>query len=433
MLRRLLLLPLVLLFVNPAGAGLHYSDEAMADLPSQWRGFLLDHRGLRLIAIPGTENRPASPQRTRYEQEANRLEKLGQERKLTADESADLGAIRIRLGELDRAVEVLRPAQREHSLHYRLTSNLAMAWHLLGELDQAEELLRQAVRLAPGKFLKAEQLHLKLVQLRKREEPGTQKLDDLFGVRFVGPEGKYQPGQLARSEQKKLPADAVAQVQQLALWLPADGRLLWLMAELAAASGDVATAAAMMDGCTIEFNMRDADLREHRQATRAAADTLARSGVGRTEHEGHFAVKPRSSRPLVNRVDRVPLPPIDPKGVNRVPWVVVTETTVDNKYRPTFPKYLRELEGAQVKMTGFMQPLGEELESAAFMLIEYPIGCWYCEMPEITGIVLVEMPSNESQSYSRGLLTVTGRLQLNASDPENFLYIVRDAKVEAAN
>ena len=65
-------------------------------------------------------------------------------------------------------------------------------------------------------------------------------------------------------------------------------------------------------------------------------------------------------------------------------------TTVDRKYKPTFPKYLHELDGKQVSLSGFMQPLNDELEHSSFMLIEYPVGCWYCEMPEMTGIELVE-------------------------------------------
>ena len=31
-------------------AGLYYSGESFAELPSQWRGFLLDQRALRMIA-----------------------------------------------------------------------------------------------------------------------------------------------------------------------------------------------------------------------------------------------------------------------------------------------------------------------------------------------------------------------------------------------
>jgi hypothetical protein len=76
-----------------------------------------------------------------------------------------------------------------------------------------------------------------------------------------------------------------------------------------------------------------------------------------------------------------------------------------------------------------MQPLGDDLECSAFMLIEFPVGCWYCEMPEMTGIVLVDLPEGKSHMFTRGQLKITGRLKLNATDPENFLYTVQEAKV----
>src|SRR5437762_1944122 len=103
-----------------ARAGLHYSGETFAELPSQWRGFLLDQRMLRQIAVKPLGTNPASPARVRYEEAAAKLAKLAGKRPLTADEAADLGALYVRLGDVGRALDVLRPAQREHAAHYRL-------------------------------------------------------------------------------------------------------------------------------------------------------------------------------------------------------------------------------------------------------------------------------------------------------------------------
>jgi hypothetical protein len=63
------------------------------------------------------------------------------------------------------------------------------------------------------------------------------------------------------------------------------------------------------------------------------------------------------------------------------------------------------------------------------MFIEYPVGCWYCEMPDTAGIIYVEMPRGKTASYRRSLVRVVGRLQLNATDPEDFLYALRQARV----
>src|SRR5207245_9362044 len=138
-----------------------------------------------------------------------------------------------------------------------------------------------------------------------RQQRDSQLLDDLFGVRFVGEDGKYEPGKLGAVERKKLPSDAAAIAQQLALSLPADGRLLWQLAELANAHGDVKTAAAMMDGCVTQFGMGQPELRAHRRAVREAADKLPTTGVAaKADHEMNVAgtLAARSKRPLVTRL-----------------------------------------------------------------------------------------------------------------------------------
>ncbi|MFO0841608.1 MAG: hypothetical protein U0797_04295 [Gemmataceae bacterium] len=123
------------------------------------------------------------------------------------------------------------------------------------------------------------------------------------------------------------------------------------------------------------------------------------------------------------------LPAIDPKGTTALPWEVLAETTVDRQARPTFARYLRELDGKQVELRGHMQPLGDNTDLGAFLLIEHPVGCWFCEMPELVNIVLVELPEGRAGRFTRDRLRVTGKLVLNATDPENFLYTVRDAKI----
>src|SRR5216683_2525454 len=92
----------LLAFGNIAQAGVYYSGEQYAELPSQWRGFLLDQRTLRNISIKPSSQRPAGPARKKYEEAAAKLEKISHERKLSADEAADLGALYIRLGETSK-------------------------------------------------------------------------------------------------------------------------------------------------------------------------------------------------------------------------------------------------------------------------------------------------------------------------------------------
>ncbi|HEY8504876.1 MAG TPA: tetratricopeptide repeat protein, partial [Gemmataceae bacterium] len=297
-----------------APAGLYYSGETYAELPSQWRGFLLDHRALRMVAVPRPETGPTLLRQS-YLAEAERLGKKADAGTLTADEAADLGAVYVRLGQAEKAVELLRAAQRRHPEHFRIASNLGTAWQVLGDLDQAEAALRAALPLAPKELRGAEEYHLKLVQLRKRGGKEDGGPDDLFGVRYAGPQGEPAAGSIDAEQMKKLPADAVATAQRLALWLPADGRLLWQLGELANAYGDVRTAANILEGCVSEFGMSDPELRRRRQVYRAAADKLPAAAAGpgapaAPEHERHRGrLRTRSARPLVTKLDTARLPP----------------------------------------------------------------------------------------------------------------------------
>jgi len=416
----------LLITASSVHAGLYYSGEEVADLPSQWRGYIIDQRMLRNIAVKPTATNPGSPARKHYEDEAVKLAKGLKNGTLSPDEFADLGAIYLRLGDPSAALEVLQPAQREHPQNFRLNANLGTAWQMNGDLGQAAAYLEQSALLAPGRYQKAEELHLKLVKLRARQPKDAQDLDDLFGVRYAGPGGAYAAGRLDAAERKKLPDDAPALVQQLGLWLPNDGRLLWQMGELAAVNGDAPTAAAICDGCVTEFGLRGPDLLAHRRALREAAGD---PNATPTHDANAFPLKPKSSRPLVRKTDLAELPPIDPKGVNVLPWTVVTETVVDRKFHPNFPTYLKELDGKQIELTGYMQPLSDDQqEGNAFLLIEYPVGCWYCEMPGPTAIVLVELADGKTREATRSKLRITGRLVLNAKDPEDFLYTIKDAK-----
>ncbi len=431
MLRHFVTACFALLIALPgAHAGLYYSAESYASLPAQWRGFLLDQRLLRNIAVKPKLEVESSPLRLRYRQEADKLEVRAKKEKLTADELADLGAIHVRLGEADRAVELLRQAHEAHPNHFAIVANLGAAWQMLGDYRQAEASLEQAVRLAPGKLTPFEQAHLKLVRARARGQAG--ELDDLFGIRFVNDKNAYEPGKLAAIQMKKLPSNAVAVTQQLALWLPADGPLLWQLGELANAHGDFRNAAAMMEGCVVQFGMNHPTLRKHRQLLRDALDKLPAPKVGEEHVEKHTGtIAFRARRPLVSKLETLPLLPIDPKGINTIPWELFGETSLEKPFKVTFPKYLRELDARQVAMTGFMYPIGEDPDMPAFLFIESPVGCWYCEMPETTGIVFVELPRGQTARYQRGLVRIVGRLTLNANDPEDFLYAVRDARVAA--
>lgn len=432
MTRFISMLGLFLCIPSAAQAGLYYSGEQQAELPAQWRGFLLDHRAMRMIGM-APKNVPPTLLREQYQEAAAKLSKTAKQRELTADEATDLGALYVRLGEPAKSIEVLRAAHRNHSEHFRLAANLATAWQMQEDLDEASRMQREVVRLAPVKHRSAEEYHLKLIESRRKEKKGSVGLDDLFDVPFLGDNGKPTSGKIADAQRKKLPKDDVAILQQLAMWLPADGRLLWQLGEIANAHGDVRTAANILDGCVTEFALSSPEARQRRKIYREAADFIA--ALPDSEHEkyrGDLLMK--SPRPLLRKLDASVLPAIRPEGVNSLPWVVLDETSIGRGFKPSFSKYLQDLDGKRVALTGFMYPVSPDMaELNSFMLVEYPIGCWFCEIPDPTGIIFVSLADGKTTPLKKGLVKVEGILKLNRTDPEQFLQVLQKATIGEAD
>jgi hypothetical protein len=112
---------------------------------------------------------------------------------------------------------------------------------------------------------------------------------------------------------------------------------------------------------------------------------------------------------------------------------VLAATTVGAKGRPAFAKYLDKLDGKTVALTGFMQPTKDELAASSFLLLEYPVGCWFCEMPDPTGLIGVELTAGKTAESRRGLVKVTGTLVLNRDNPEGYLFALKDARIGGAD
>jgi hypothetical protein len=426
-----LLASVLALIGSPCEAGLHYSGEKVADLPAQWRGFLADLRMLRLAGIQPGGGVPESALRQRYAKAAADLHNLAKQRPLTADESADLGALLVRLGQTAEALEVLGAAQRQHPKHFALAANLGTAWQVYGDLANAVLYLQLACDLAPEKLRAAEQLHLKLVRFRLRLRPGELRLDDLFGVKW------NEPGKLDAAERKKIPEGALGQVQRLTLWLPSDGRLIWQLGELAAAYGDLRSAADLLDLCVGEFGLNDPALFQRKARMTAAYEAFLKQPPSdlntqkttHTAHGGGSGIAFKSRFLLIREpLDYRTLPPINKNGNNSLTWPVLLETQFE-RGRPTFHQYLRDLDGLEVTLTGYMQPLFDELDTTAFLAVENPSGCWYCDAPSLNAMILIELKDGDFIRLTRDGLKITGRLKLNANDPENFLFSIVDAKV----
>ncbi len=429
-LKALGLITSIFLFEGSVFGGVYYSQESYNELPSQWRGLLMDQRQLRQLGIEPKPNQTSTELRKKYLQDLSRLDKLSKEKKLLPEEFSDLGALLIRLNQAPQALETLRKADREYPQNFRILSNLASAWQTLGEFDRAIQVSEQAIALAPGKYVGAEKLHLFWINQLKKQKAG-QKVDNLFSLQFQSQAGKYLPGGIDPAQLKNIPADAIASVQLLALWFPADPFLLMQLAEIANASGDPEVALAMMDGCVTEFGLREILLLEHRRILKEYVQ--ARKTAKDEKHQDHKNwFLPKSMRPFALDKMELDLPPVKTNAVNLLPWLVLAQTQVDRKALAQYPAYLKQLENQKVQIEGHMQPVGEEHESSTFLLLENPVGCWYCEMPSLNGMVLIELKDSKVVRMSRQAQIIRGKLQLRKDDPEKFLFTILEAEMQQA-
>lgn len=206
---------------------------------------------------------------------------------LTPDERVAYSADLIRTGTLGREFAELKRLTKERPLDYRLAANYAHAETLAGnwsvavrwvedhllELDPPGEV--PGTNAEQLKWLLAVDRGLYRKWLRARAAEAGRKSGADGDVYPLFPGVTFGGSELPDAEKAKLPADAVAVVQQLALWSPTDTGLLWLLAELYAANGQLREADDAFDMCTWGAGMTgQKKLMDHRTAVKSAVEKL---------------------------------------------------------------------------------------------------------------------------------------------------------------
>ncbi|HEV3146575.1 MAG TPA: hypothetical protein VGZ47_21990 [Gemmataceae bacterium] len=227
-----------------------------------------------------------------YEEACNRLLAKGVDN-LDETEVAELSGREIRLRQLNRALELLRNAEKKFPNSFVIHSHLALVSHLQKD-PEAPRLQLEASRMHPKQIpglaaeqvpwaLRLERLLFELERNRFREERDTgiqasnESLDSILPITFVGPSGQYEAGKISSEESTKIPEDALTAVQQLLLWLPDDIRLCWLLAELYNAQGDISAANFFFDYCANK-GFQPPLLRAHRRVVLEAAAAQPAAG-----------------------------------------------------------------------------------------------------------------------------------------------------------
>ena len=233
---------------------------------------------------------------------------------LSPEEIAGYTSDLIRLNRVGEALNILQPLARDPRRGGFLAyAHLATAHAATGGWREAFDQQQMAVRYSEfptsfAKLTKTQLAWLKRIErdyylpfLANRADESRQKrsrdlredVDPLFShptsskksepVRFVGEDGEYVAGSIAASEKKKLPADAMAIVQQLVLWHPQDARLYWLLGELYNAEGDIETAIKILDHCSFNMAYSNPVLIRHRQVLQQAQAVISSQRAAEAE------------------------------------------------------------------------------------------------------------------------------------------------------
>jgi hypothetical protein len=112
-----------------------------------------------------------------------------------------------------------------------------------------------------------------------------------------------------------------------------------------------------------------------------------------------------------------------------VPWETLAQVQLvpeRNVYLPRFADAVLKLDAKEVKLQGFMMPLGVGEKQTHFLLAANPSECSFCMSggPES----VVEVKAKTGLKYSIDVIAVKGRLELVKNDPgAGVFYRLHDA------
>ena len=95
---------------------------------------------------------------------------------------------------------------------------------------------------------------------------------------------------------------------------------------------------------------------------------------------------------------------------------------------PVFSEEARQLKGQRIKLTGYIFPFENALSSSHLMFTALPVNaCFFCGVGGPESVVEVFM--NEQTTYVQGKIAISGVLELNDSNPEQMMYILREGEL----
>ena len=121
------------------------------------------------------------------------------------------------------------------------------------------------------------------------------------------------------------------------------------------------------------------------------------------------------------------------KGLPSTVWPVLYDITYEKKgddlyANPQFSKAAKELNGKIITLPGYIFPYqNNSMKSDHFMFSSLPLAsCFFCGVggPETALEVIMKQPF----TYTNKPIEIRGKLILNATNPDQLIYVLRDAE-----
>jgi hypothetical protein len=117
------------------------------------------------------------------------------------------------------------------------------------------------------------------------------------------------------------------------------------------------------------------------------------------------------------------------EGLDLLSWDLLRKTTGTVAKGPTFAKDLLGKDKQPVDIVGFMVPLEQFRNMTEFLLLPLPIECYFCQMPPMRDVMVVEMAEGKNTNVVKEPVLINGELTLNQGPGTRFFYSIKNAKM----
>ncbi len=120
-----------------------------------------------------------------------------------------------------------------------------------------------------------------------------------------------------------------------------------------------------------------------------------------------------------------------------IDWKFLAQVKFEDKYYPeyeawylypVFPQKIKEVDGKQVIIKGYVIPL--DVEGGVYALSAYPFSsCFFCGGAGPESVMSLKFTGSAPEFETDDVATFTGTLHLNDSNLDDFNYVLRNATV----